>query len=103
MGRTVLVVGGGGREHALAIGLVESPSVDSVHVAPGNAGTAQIATNHSVSASDVDGQVALAQTLGVDLVVVGPEAPLVGGLSDALRTIGMWTKTGYPDGTQRIR
>ena len=79
MGRTVLVVGGGGREHALAIGLVESPSVDSVHVAPGNAGTAQIATNHSVSASDVDGQVGLAQTLGVDLVVVGPEAPLVAG------------------------
>ena len=45
MGRTVLVVGGGGREHALAIGLVESPSVDSVHVAPGNAGTSKIANN----------------------------------------------------------
>ena len=49
MGRTVLVVGGGGREHALTIGLVESPSVDSVHVAPGNAGTSEIATNHDVS------------------------------------------------------
>ena len=98
MGRTVLVVGGGGREHALAIGLVESPSVDSVHVAPGNAGTAQIATNHSVSASDVDGQVALAQTLGVDLVVVGPEAPLVAGLSDALRAIGIPSFGPHADG-----
>jgi len=98
MGRTVLVVGGGGREHALAIGLVESPSVDSVHVAPGNAGTAQIATNHPVSASDVDGQVGLAQTLGVDLVVVGPEAPLVAGLSDALRTIGIPSFGPHADG-----
>ena len=90
MGRTVLVVGGGGREHALAIGLVESPSVHSVHVAPGNAGTAEIATNHAVSAGDVDGQVALAQRLCADLVVVGPEAPLVAGLSDALRAVFPW-------------
>ena len=70
MGRTVLVVGGGGREHALAIGLVESPSVHSVHVAPGNAGTAEIATNHAVSAGDVDGQVALAQRLCADLSLI---------------------------------
>ncbi len=89
MGRTVLVVGGGGREHALAIGLVNSPSVDSVHVAPGNAGTSAIATNHPVSAGDVNAQVELAQSLGVDLVVVGPEAPLVSGLSDALRDVGI--------------
>ncbi len=89
MGRTVLVVGGGGREHALAIGLVQSPSVDSVHVAPGNAGTESIATNHEVSAADVDGQVALAKSLGADLVVVGPEAPLVAGLSDALRAVNI--------------
>ena len=87
MGRTVLIVGGGGREHALAIGLLESPSVDAVHVAPGNAGTAMIATNHDVSAGDIEGQVSLAQSLSVDLVVVGPEAPLVGGLSDELRAI----------------
>jgi len=89
MGRTVLVVGGGGREHALTIGLVESPSVSSVHVAPGNAGTSQIAINHPVSAADVNAQVELAQSLDVDLVVVGPEAPLVAGLSDALRAIGI--------------
>ena len=89
MGRTVLVVGGGGREHALTIGLLDSPSVSEVHVAPGNAGTAEIATNHAVPAGDVDAQVALAQSLNADLVVVGPEAPLVAGLSDSLRTIGI--------------
>ena len=89
MGRTVLVVGGGGREHALAIGLLESVSVETVHVAPGNAGTANIATNHNVSAGDVNGQVELAQSLDADLVVVGPEGPLVAGLSDALRAVGI--------------
>ena len=89
MGRTVLVVGGGGREHALTIGLLDSPSVSAVHVAPGNAGTAGIATNHDVSASDIDAQVALAKSIGADLVVVGPEAPLVDGLSDSLRAVGI--------------
>jgi phosphoribosylamine--glycine ligase len=98
MGRTVLVVGGGGREHALAIGLMESESVDAVHVAPGNAGTANIAVNHNVSAGDVSGQVELAKSLGADLVVVGPEAPLVGGLSDALRTIGIPSFGPHADG-----
>ena len=89
MGRTVLVVGGGGREHALTIGLLDSPSVSAVHVAPGNAGTAGIAINHDVSASDIDAQVALAKSIGADLVVVGPEAPLVDGLSDSLRAVGI--------------
>ena len=89
MGRTVLVVGGGGREHALTIGLLDSPSVSAVHVAPGNAGTAGIATNHDVSASDIDAQVALAKSIGADLFVVGPEAPLVDGLSDSLRAVGI--------------
>ena len=89
MGRTVLVVGGGGREHALTIGLLDSPSVSAVHVAPGNAGTAGIAINHDVSASDIDAQVALAKSIGADLVVVGPEAPLVEGLSDSLRAVGI--------------
>ena len=89
MGRTVLVVGGGGREHALTIGLLDSPSVSAVHVAPGNAGTAGIAINHDVSASDIDAQVALAKSIGADLVVVGPEAPLVDGLSDSLRAVGV--------------
>ena len=98
MGRTVLIVGGGGREHALAIGLLESPSVGAIHVAPGNAGTAMIATNHDVSAGDVGRQVSLAQSLNVDLVVVGPEAPLVEGLSDALRAVGIPSFGPHADG-----
>ena len=82
---TVLVVGGGGREHSLTLGLVASPSVGEVHVAPGNAGTASIATNHDISDSDVDGLMALAQSIDCELVVVGPEGPLVNGLADACR------------------
>ena len=85
----VLIVGGGGREHALALGLVESPSVGSVHVAPGNAGTEMIATNHDVAASDIDGLLHLAKRINADLVVVGPEGPLVEGLSDRLREVGV--------------
>ncbi len=83
---TVLVVGGGGREHALAIGLAASPSVAEVHVAPGNAGTASMASNHALLDSDVEGLVELAVELDCDLVVVGPEGPLVAGLADLLRT-----------------
>ena len=98
MGRTVLVVGGGGREHALTIGLLESESVAAVHVAPGNAGTANIAINHNVSAGDVDGQVELAQSLDADLVVVGPEGPLVAGLSDALRAVDIPSFGPHADG-----
>ena len=85
----VLVVGGGGREHALVLGLLESPSVGSIHVAPGNAGTAMNATNHAVSASDIDGLVDLAKMIRADLVIVGPEGPLVEGLSDRLREEGV--------------
>ena len=88
-GAIVLVVGGGGREHALAIGLAASPSVAEVHVVPGNAGTASMATNHSLPDSDVKGLVELAEQLDCDLVVVGPEGPLVAGLADMLRTKGI--------------
>ena len=80
----VLVVGSGGREHAIAIGLSKSLSVSGIHCTPGNAGTSFIATNHDVSSSDIDGIVGLAQRLDVSLVVVGPEAPLVDGLADRL-------------------
>ena len=76
-GLRVLIVGSGGREHALAIGLSESPSVDSIHTCPGNAGTSMLGVNHDVSATDVNAVVELAIELSVDLVVVGPEAPLV--------------------------
>jgi phosphoribosylamine--glycine ligase len=85
----VLVVGGGGREHSLAIALVASPTVAEVHLCPGNAGTGMIATNHDCSADDVDAVVILAEQLSVDLVVVGPEAPLVNGLADILRQRGI--------------
>jgi phosphoribosylamine--glycine ligase len=88
-GMNVLVVGGGGREHALVIGLNESPSVNVIHIAPGNAGTALLGFNHQVEAGDVDGLVSLSQHLEVDLVIVGPEGPLVAGLADRLREVGI--------------
>jgi phosphoribosylamine---glycine ligase len=81
----VLVIGGGGREHALVWKLRESPRVEKVWCAPGNGGIAEDATCLPVEATDVDGLVALAEKLRPDLTVIGPELPLVSGLSDALR------------------
>ena len=72
---TVLVVGNGGREHALALALARDPGVGALHVAPGNPGTAAIATNHPVDAGDGAAVAELARSLGAGLVVVGPEAP----------------------------
>ena len=89
MSRSVLVVGGGGREHALCRSLPQSESISDVHVSPGNAGTLNYATNHSVSASDVDGLVSLSRSLGVDFVVVGPEAPLCDSIADILLSHGI--------------
>ena len=85
----VLVLGNGGREHALALALSRDPSVVALHCAPGNPGTASVATNHPVDAADGDAAVALARSLGVNLVVVGPEAPLVAGVADAVRAAGI--------------
>ena len=84
----VLVVGGGGREHALAWRLSRDPGVQ-VLCAPGNAGSAQVADCFDVAADDVAGLVSLAKEQAVQLVVVGPEAPLVAGLVDALRLEGI--------------
>tara|TARA_B110001452_G_scaffold262182_1_gene261883 strand:+ start:232 stop:1536 length:1305 start_codon:yes stop_codon:yes gene_type:complete len=81
-GMSVLVVGGGGREHALCLGLARSESISEIHCAPGNAGTAEIATNHSFS--EVGDLIHLAFQLDVDFVVAGPEGPLCGGLADQL-------------------
>ena len=81
----VLVIGGGGREHALVWKLRESPRVEKVWCAPGNGGIAEDAICLPVEATDVDGLVALAERLRPDLTVIGPELPLVSGLSDALR------------------
>lgn len=87
----VLVVGGGGREHALCWKLAQSPLKPEILCAPGNVGTAQVARNHAVKANDVDGLVKLATKEKVDLVVVGPEDPLVAGLADKLRAAGIAT------------
>lgn len=87
----ILVVGGGGREHALAWSLARSPRVDGVLVAPGNAGTAREpkVRNLDVGAEDLDGLLRAAQAQGVDLTVVGPEAPLVAGIVDAFEAAGL--------------
>lgn len=85
----MLVVGGGGREHALCLALNNSLSVGEVHCCPGNAGTLQIATNHSIQANDIDSIVELATNLSADLVVVGPEAPLCDSLADKLNHLSI--------------
>jgi phosphoribosylamine--glycine ligase len=85
----VLVVGGGGREHALCWKIAQSPVLTELLCAPGNGGTARVARNVDVSASDVPGLVRLAREEAVDLVVVGPEDPLVAGLADRLREAGI--------------
>jgi phosphoribosylamine--glycine ligase len=86
---TVLVVGGGGREHALVWKLAQSSRVDRILCAPGNAGTAMLADNFSVKTTDLDGIVALAQQEKVGLVVVGPDDPLAAGLVDRLQAAGI--------------
>jgi phosphoribosylamine---glycine ligase len=84
----VLIVGSGGREHALAWGLARSPQVETVVVAPGNAGIEGVAVCRPVAVEDLDAQAGLAHEIGADLVVVGPEAPLVAGFADRLRGEG---------------
>lgn len=85
----VLVVGGGGREHALCWAIAKSPRLTKLWCAPGNAGIADSAQCVAISDSDIDGLVKFATDNAVDLVVVGPEAPLVAGLVDALDTVGI--------------
>ncbi|WP_461166578.1 phosphoribosylamine--glycine ligase [Tsukamurella serpentis] len=85
----VLVIGTGGREHALLDALSRDPKVTELHAAPGNPGTAALATNHEVDASSGDEVAGLAERIGADLVVVGPEVPLVLGVADAVRARGI--------------
>ncbi|MGQ0629765.1 MAG: phosphoribosylamine--glycine ligase [Sporichthyaceae bacterium] len=85
----VLVIGGGGREHAICLALRRDREVTEVHCAPGNAGIAEAATLHDVTASDPAAVAALASALGVDLVIIGPEGPLVAGAADAVRATGI--------------
>ncbi|RKW71929.1 phosphoribosylamine--glycine ligase [Galactobacter caseinivorans] len=84
----VLVIGPGGREHALVRSLLADPSVTEVHAAPGNAGIGAEVRLHPLNTSDPVAATALARELAVDLVVVGPEAPLAAGVADALREAG---------------
>jgi len=83
------VVGSGAREHALAWKLAQSPALTELHAAPGNPGIAAVGRCHPVRAEDADGLLSLCLTLGADLVVVGPEAPLVAGVADELRRNGL--------------
>ena len=85
----VLLVGSGAREHALAWRLAQSPSLTELHAAPGNPGIAALGHCHPVRADDGDGLLGLAITLAADLVVIGPEAPLVAGVADELRHAGI--------------
>ena len=85
----VLLVGSGGREHALAWAISRSPLLDELHAAPGNPGIASLASCHPARSDDLGTLVPLAAELRVDLVVVGPEAPLVHGLADELRGRGV--------------
>jgi phosphoribosylamine--glycine ligase len=85
----VLVIGGGGREHAICWAVRKSPRVEQVICAPGNAGIAADALLEQVAADDALGVCELAERLGVDLTVVGPEAPLVAGLADEMRDRGL--------------
>jgi phosphoribosylamine--glycine ligase len=85
----VLLVGSGGREHALAWKLSQAPDLEELHAAPGNPGIARRGQCHPVRAEDAEGLLDLATSLEVDLVVVGPEAPLVAGLADHLRHGGV--------------
>ncbi|MFJ9890904.1 phosphoribosylamine--glycine ligase [Streptomyces sp. NPDC091287] len=85
----VLVIGGGAREHALCRSLSLDPDVTALYCAPGNAGIAEVAELHPVDALDGDAVARLATELGAGLVVVGPEAPLVAGVADAVRAAGI--------------
>jgi phosphoribosylamine--glycine ligase len=85
----VLVVGGGGREHALCWAISASALCDKLYCAPGNAGIAAVAECVPVAAEDIEGQVQLAKDKGIDFVVVGPEGPLVKGLVDRLEAAGI--------------
>ena len=87
----ILLVGSGGREHALALGLQADPECSELHVAPGNPGIAQIATTHPLVITNNSAIVALAQKIGAELVVIGPEVPLVNGVADELRRVGIAT------------
>lgn len=85
----VLVIGSGAREHALLLGLRRDPQVDFLAIAPGNAGTAAVAEQHDVDVTSAEAVTALAKQVQADLVIIGPEVPLVLGVADAVRAAGI--------------
>ena len=85
----ILVVGNGGREHALAWKLAQSHRTEKLFVAPGNGGTRQVAKNLDISATDIDGLASAVEKHGIDLTVVGPEAPLAEGIVDRFEELGI--------------
>ena len=85
----VLLLGSGGREHALARALAADPDVTDLHVAPGNPGIAALAAVHEADITDAESVIGLARTTAADLVVIGPETPLVAGVADAVRAAGV--------------
>lgn len=89
MGKKILVVGAGGREHALVWKLAQSPEVDKVYAAPGNPGIAQLAECINIAVTDIDGLCAFAQEQAVSLTVVGPEVPLTLGIVDKFKAQGL--------------
>jgi len=96
----ILVIGNGAREHTLAWKIGQSPLLDNLFVAPGNAGTAQIARNLDISASDIGGLTRAARDNQIDLVMVGPEAPLTEGLVDALSQLDIAAFGPLKDGAR---
>ena len=88
-GASLLVIGSGAREHALCLSLAADPAVTALVCAPGNAGTAAVAEQRGVDPLDPAAVAALAVEVGADLVVIGPEAPLVAGVADAVRAAGI--------------
>lgn len=89
MGKKVLIVGQGGREHALAWKMAQSPEIEKIYAAPGNPGIAQLAECIDIKAEDVKGLLTLAREKGIDLTVVGPEVPLMEGIVDRFRAAGL--------------
>jgi hypothetical protein len=86
----ILILGGGGREHALAWAVSQNPKCDRLIVAPGNAGIAGVAECAALPIADGDAVAAFCAENGIDFVIVGPEAPLAAGVADRLRAAGSW-------------
>ncbi len=85
----ILVVGGGGREHAIIWKLNQSPSVKEIYCAPGNAGIGEIAKNVDISSNNIEKLVEFSREIGIDLTVIGPEEPLARGIVDKFRQNGL--------------